>query len=138
MEARFRRVWLDMAARRDGGEPFERVVRTAPTATLVAALAAASEEDALAANVIATEILNRTRRAPYLGAFLVSVTMLGAIFALDFIYTGTPLFLDSGARAYALVGLSTGIALVSVASWFLWRGSWARLHAIILPPGRDY
>lgn len=128
MDSRFKTVWDEFERRRDRGEPFDAILDRATVAELVAALAGAAKVDAVAANAIATALLNRERRAPFLGAFLVSFTTVVMIYVLDFAFTGTLLFLDSGLRAYLLVAFSGAVGLFSLCSWMLWRGRWGALR----------
>lgn len=131
MEQRFSRVWRDIESRMDKGESLAVIIRKAPTRALVAALAAAPLDNPVAANAIATELLNRERRAPYFGAFLVGITILVLHITLDALYTGTPFILESGTRGYILqAGLVTTIAFSAVA-FSMWRGRFRRLRMLL-------
>lgn len=140
MDRRFEAAWQKMADRRDRGERFDRVIDSAPDDQLVAALAAVGpDREPVAANAIGTALLNRLHRKPFLGAFVVSLTTFVLIYVLDYAYTGTFLLLDAGMRANLLAAFSFVTAIVSLASWQMWRGHGrlARLrHAF--RPRREY
>ena len=140
MDRRFVRAWSQVAERRDRGERLDLIISDLSDEQLVAALATVgTDREPVAANAIATAMLNRLHRKPFLGAFVVSLTTFVLIYVLDFAYTGTFLLLDGGARAHLLAAFSFVTALVSFASWQMWRGSgvFAQLrHAI--RPRRDY
>lgn len=140
MDRRFERAWSHVAERRDRGERLDQIISGLSDEQLVAALATVgSNREPVAANAIATAMLNRLHRKPFLGAFVVSWTTLVLIYMLDFVYTGTFLLLDGGLRANLLAAFSFVTALVSFVSWQMWRGH-GRLshlrHAI--RPRRDY
>lgn len=133
MDRRFERVWRRMEEEKRAGVPFPEVIGKARNEELVAALAAASPRDAVAANALATELLNRLHRGPFLGAFVVSLTTVLLVYALDYVYTGTFLFLDIGPRANLLTALTVGMAGVSLASYLMWRGRLRRLRFSLRP-----
>lgn len=137
MERRFSSVF-DALAERVRGEGFRAILRQSDNDELVAALAAAGATDPVAANAIATELLNRLRRAPFLGAFFVSFTTLIMIYALDYLYTGTFLLLDSGPRGYILAGVSVGIAGLSALFLLMWRGAFRGLRMALRRDHRSY
>lgn len=115
----------------DRGERLPDILDGSSTRQLVAALAAAAAGDDVSANAIATEILNRERRAPYLGAFLVSSTTLVLIYVLDYIYTRTLLILDTSPRAVILALFTGAIAGASLVTFLMWRGRLSWLHYAI-------
>gem|GEM_PF-5912178 len=136
MDTRFVRTWRRADSRRRGGERFDRVLASMPSAHLVEALAGAGKEDPVAANAIATEILNRMRRARLFGAFLgVTLVTLACgllLVGVDFAMTRTiglletsPLGLDVAAVGVA----SLVLALLSlVAALVAWRRGGPRLR----------
>lgn len=138
MERRFLSVFDQLAHRQTRGEPWLSILRASPNDELVAALAVAGKEDPVAANAIATELLNRLRRAPFLGAAAVSLTTLVAIYLLDYIYTGTFLLLDTSPRANILAGISFVILLLSVILFLMWRGYFRSLRMLLLSRGRSF
>lgn len=133
MDRRFERVWKGMQEKKQGGVPFPEVIGRATNEELVAALAAGAREDPAGANALATELLNRLHRAPFLGAFIASLTTVVLIYGLDYVYTGTFLFLDNDARANILAAASILIALVSLLSYQLWRGKLRELRFRLRP-----
>lgn len=129
MDRRYEKAWRELNDRRSRGEPFDQVIQTASDRQLIASLAATGpDREPVAANAIATELLNRLHRKPYLGAFVVSSTTFVLLYVLDYVYTGTFLLLDDGARANLLAAFSFLTALVSLATWQMWRGRLARLR----------
>jgi hypothetical protein len=123
MDRRYVEAWERLRARRASGEPLPAILRGCGSADLVAALAGAGRDDAVAANAIATELLNRQVRAPFFGAFLVSATVVLGIFVTDYLDTGTAFFLEGGARASLLAVVSGAAAVFSLLVYRLWRGS---------------
>lgn len=113
MDARFKRVWNGFDRRRDAGETLPEILRKATAQELVAALASAPPPgDAVAANAIATELLNRLRVARILGfAFLLPVFAVAVILA-DAYITGAWGVLDSGAITIAVAASAVGIAAI--------------------------
>ena len=142
MDRRFGEVWKEMDSRRRAGEPLPDVLRRAPTRDLIAALAAAGERDPVAANALATELLNRQARAPFLGAFLVCVGVVAATFVVDTVLTGDPLLVlaESSLRGYVMAALTSVLGLLSLLLYVSWRGRirWpaALLHSARLRRGR--
>jgi hypothetical protein len=130
MDRRFRQVWEDMDARRRAGEPLSAMLRKAPTRDVIAALAGVGDQDPVAANVIATELLNRQARAPFFGAFLVCIGIAIATFVVDTILTGGPIHVlsESSARGYVMAGLSASVGVVALLMYVSWRGHlrWTR------------
>lgn len=114
MDTRFTRTWHEMDALRDRGEPFDRVLRQATNRELVEGLAGAGTEDAVAANAIATHLLNRLRRARYVGALVVAVVMVLALVLVDAFFTGTWGVLEGGPHILTLGLLAIAIALVAL------------------------
>ena len=129
MDRRFERVWEKLQARRHAGEPLPDILKHASSRELIAMLAAGASHDAVTANAIATELLNRQERAPFLGAFLVAVSITLATFVVDTLLTGTPLFTltASSTRGYVLAALTSGVAAFSLLMYLSWRGKarWA-------------
>lgn len=136
IDTRFRRAWRGIEEERRSGRPLPEVIARRDDKDLVAALAGAGKGSAVEANAIATELLNRLGRRPYLGAAIASATSFLLIHLLDFAYTGTPLVLDSGARANTLGIISFLSALAAILCGLLWRGRLRRLHALLWRAGR--
>lgn len=122
VDRRFVKVWEDIGARRQAGEPLQDILKRCTTSDLVAALAGAGEEDPVAQNAMATEVLNRQARAPFLGAFLVSLSFFVGVFVFDVLFTEGPLLAEASLRAYALAAMAGVSAAVSGVMWFAWRG----------------
>ncbi len=122
MDQRFTRAWDDLDRARTRVGSFSKAIKGAPSRDLIAALAGVGSQDSVAANVLATELLNRQARAPFLGAFLVSATVFAAIFILDLVYTGTALILESGERGYVLAALTATSAVSSLFLFLVWKG----------------
>ena len=124
MDSRFKHAWRDIDARRRAGEPLAVLLRKAPTRDVIAALAGAAADDPVAANAIATELLNRQARAPFLGVFLVCTGFTLATFVVDTILTGNPLLVlaESSARGYIMAGLSALVAAFALLMYVSWRG----------------
>lgn len=137
MDRRYAQAWEDIHARRRSGEPMSAILRHAPSKDLVAALAAVGKDDPVAANAIATELLNRQVRAPFLGAFLVSASLAIAVFVTDYVDTGTWVFLEGGTRATLLALVSVLTAVFSLLVYGLWRGSMPGLRMRLLWLRRD-
>lgn len=117
VDTRFVRTWRRADDRRRHGERFDRVLSSMSSAELVEALAGAGKEDPVAANAIATTILNRLRRGRLFGAFLgVGLVLLVGglvLVAVDLAMTGTfglletsPMGLDVAAVGAASLGAS--------------------------------
>lgn len=123
-----------------GGRRLAEVLARSSNDELVGALASAGRRNSVMANAIATELLNRMRRAPFLGAFLVSLATLISIFGLDYAYTGTFLWLDveTGPRAAVLVGISLTLCLVSLFLMLAWRGRFRALRFWLAGQKRHY
>lgn len=124
-------VWVEIETRIARGESPAAVLALSSTRSLVAALAASAFHDPVQANAIATEILNRERRAPWFGAFIASVTTLVLVYGLDFLYTGTLLVFDVGARARILTAVSALVWILAVASFLAWRGRGSRARGAL-------
>lgn len=117
-----------MDARRRDGERFDRVIASTPSAELVEALAAAAKEDAVAANVIATALLNRIHQARLFGALLgiAIVALLSGLLlvGIDVATTGTVGLLETqpaglDVATVGLAGLGLGLAAL-VAAFVAW------------------
>lgn len=138
MDKRFASALDRLLDHGERGPRFATALRRAATSELVAALATARLTDAVAANAIATELLNRVRRGPLLGAFYVSLTTVVAIYVLDYVFTGTFLLLEEGTRARILVGISLLIAAMSGSFLAIYRGLFPRLRRALLRGRSDY
>lgn len=134
MERRFVSIFDRLSERKTRGETFHGILKGSPNDELVAALAVAGKEDAVAANAIATELLNRLRRAPFLGAALVSLSIIVAIYILDFAYTGTFLLLDSNDHAPVLAALTAGLGVLTVLFLAMGLGAFRTLRMRLLGP----
>lgn len=136
MDTRFQTVFDALIDERAQRGNFRAALARSTDDELVGALAVAGTRDALLANAIATELLNRLRRAPFLGACLVSLSFLLSIYGLDYAYTGTFLWLDvdSGVRAAILAGISFALTIVSAFLFFAWRGSFRALSSRLRRP----
>lgn len=136
MERRFDAVLDGMLARRAEGEPFDQLLHSMSDRDLVAALAAAGKREPMLANVLATELLNRIHRVPFLGAFYVSATLFAAIFVFDWILAGEPFVLTTGPHAVFLAILTAALAILSLMMLMLSRGRLKRLGHAIRRAGR--
>lgn len=131
MDVRFRRTWQRANERRRSGEGLDHVMRTMSSEELVEALAGAGGEDAVAANAIATAILNRMHQARFFGAALgiALVSFVGGLFFLawDVLVSGALGTIEHAPFELDLVALgltSLGTALVAVVgALLLWRRS---------------
>jgi H+/Cl- antiporter ClcA len=138
MERRFTRAWHDLEERAENGGGLPRALSRTRTPDLVAALAGASKEDPVAANVIATELLNRTRRAPYMGACFVSVLVVFMTFIFELVYTGSFAFDEAHRRAWSIIILSATAAFFSFALYKRWLHLPHRLRAVLEERERNY
>lgn len=138
MDRRFASVFDAIADERAKGKPFLEVLHASPNDELVAALAVAGGRDPVAANAIASELLNRLRRAPFLGAAVVSATTIVLVYGLDYAYTGSFLLLDAGPRASILVAATSFMLVVSLMLLLMWRGYFRGLRMRILAYGKSY
>lgn len=123
MDSRFRREWEGLIAGKADGDSVTHV----PSEHLIAGLAAATDQDPALANAVATELLNRIRRAPYLGAALVSATLALATLLLDYLYTGTFLVLEGNGLWLIEVALVI-TASFSLMAYAMWRGALPRVR----------
>lgn len=124
MDSRFVAVWHEMRAKRNK-EPFDRTLAHAEPDTLVQALAGAGTEDPVAANAIATELLNRLRRARYFGAFLATAGIAIVLLVFDILVNGMFGLVEKDAVNVdlSLVALFIGLValLALVAASRMWR-----------------
>lgn len=136
VDRRFDAEWLAIE-RLDGAERV-RAIRGAASSSLVAALSARAENSALR-NAIATELLNRQGRAPFLGASIASVSFVIAMILLDWIDTRTLFVLEGGPHAYFMEVLMLAVAAFSLVAYLLWRGRFRNLAGLFRrAKGRNY
>lgn len=135
MDIRFQHAWEELAARREAGERMPDLLLKARTRDLIGALAGSAAQDPVAANAIATELLNRQLRAPFLGAFLVGVGLIVATFVVDEILTDAPLFAlsESSTRGYVVTAIAAVVACFSLVMLLAWRRrSGGILHGLLI------
>lgn len=130
VEKRFERVWETIVQRRQAGEKLPAILEDCTTAELIAALASAGRDDEKAANVIATHLLNRQRRGPFLGASVVSFATLVAVYVSDFLLFGSPFQLAGGPISQMLAVFSLIVALFSLSTFAMWRGYFPRVRML--------
>lgn len=97
-------------------------LRALPRAELVAALAIAAAKDPAFANAIATELLNRLRRAPFLGASVACAIACVAIVMTNWVDAGTLLPLETGPRAGFLDALALFLGAAAFLAFIMYRG----------------
>jgi hypothetical protein len=114
VDSRFVRRWNALRKlKEEGEEPFDAVLARMPSADLVEALAGAACGDGALANAVATEVLNRVRRARFLGAGVAAVVIALAIFPVDAVLTGTWGTFGAGLALVSILALASSIAAVS-------------------------
>ncbi len=139
MDARFTRAYNTISERRDSGEPLVRILRSISTRQLIAALAGAPlGEDELLANVVATELLNRQRRAPFLVVFLVNISLLITTFIFDALLLDSSLLVLTTVETRVIAVASAVFAALSGIAFLLWRGKFPRVQALMTRPRHRY
>lgn len=86
-----------------------------------------SRGDGVLRNAIGTKLLNRSGRAPFLGAAIASLAFAVAAIVIDWIDTGTLFVIEGGPHAYFMEALTLAGALISLVAFLLWRGRWPRV-----------
>lgn len=124
-DSRFEAAYARVAAARRA----PRGLRKARRDDLVAALAVAGTRDPPFANALATELLNRMRRAPYLGAAISLAACFLALVITNWIDVGRPVFLETGPRAELLDGLALLLGVSAILALLVYRGHLAGLRA---------
>lgn len=128
-DARFTRQWDALNERARPPASLAAAIRHAPSRSLVAALAAVDEP--VAANVIATELLNRLERARFLGAAVASAAALATFAVTEWAVTGTLVLEEATTRGHVLVGFLASVTVASAFCYALWLGRMPRLRRVL-------